>query len=94
MRIRMTAVLTAFVLAATAQPAMAANPHSGGSTGQPTKSCGSATAPTMPHGFSTGGFANAGTVYAGIPGTPSATNGNAHAVSQYDVACFQISQHS
>ena len=27
-------------------------------------------------------------VYAGSPGTPSAANGNSHAVSQYDVACF------
>ena len=31
-------------------------------------------------------------MYAGAPGTPSAANGNAHAVSQYDVACFQVSQ--
>jgi hypothetical protein len=30
-------------------------------------------------------------VYAGSPGTPSAANGNEHAVSQYDVACFEVS---
>jgi hypothetical protein len=32
----------------------------------------------------------AGKVYAGNPGTPSLANGNvAHAISQYDIACFQ-----
>ena len=44
-----------------------------------------------PAGFNSGGFAHAETVYAGSPGTPSAANGNAHAVSQYDVACYQVS---
>ena len=38
--------------------------------------------------FSTGGFANAESHYAGSEGTPSAANGNSHAVSQYDIACF------
>jgi hypothetical protein len=58
-------------------------------TGQPTQSCQSQT--TQPNGFGTGGFTNATAVYAGTPGTPSAANGNSHAVSQYDVACFQLS---
>jgi hypothetical protein len=70
-------------------PAFAApNPNG---TGQPSQSCGSATASQSPNGFNTAGFAHAGTVYAGIPGTPSAANGNSHAVSQYDVACYQVS---
>jgi hypothetical protein len=43
-----------------------------------------------PAGFLTSGFANAETNYAGSEGTPSAANGNDHAVSQYDVACFQV----
>src|SRR2546423_2005059 len=60
-------------------------------TGQPNQSCGSATAPTEPKGFSTGGFANAEAHYAGSDGTPSQANGNSHAVSQYDVACYQQS---
>ena len=35
----------------------------------------------------------AGTVYAGNPGTASAEHANStHAVSQYDIACFQNSQ--
>ena len=60
-------------------------------TGQPGASCGSANALTEPHGFSTAGFAHAETVYAGSDGTPSQANGNSHAVSQYDVACYQLS---
>src|SRR5258705_2129135 len=60
-------------------------------TGQPGASCGSANALTEPHGFGTAGFAHAETVYAGSDGTPSQANGSSHAVSQYDVACYQLS---
>jgi hypothetical protein len=36
----------------------------------------------------------AGTVYAGNPGTASLANAqSAHAISQYDIACFQVTQH-
>lgn len=72
-------------------PALAANPPG---TGQPSQSC--QAEPTGPAGLlsTTNGFATrAVNVYAGSPGTPSAANGNSHAVSQYDVACFQVSQH-
>jgi hypothetical protein len=62
-------------------------------SGQPSASCGSSNATMMPNGFTTAGFANAGTHYAGSPGTPSAANGNPHAVSQYDVACYQVTLH-
>lgn len=65
----------------------AANP---GGTGQPSQSC--QAEPNSPLGFDTAGFAGATLVYAGSPGTPSLANGNSHAVSQYDVACFQVSQ--
>jgi hypothetical protein len=58
-------------------------------TGQPSQSC--QAEPTQPKGFGTAGFTHATTVYAGTPGTPSAANGNTHAVSQYDVACYQLS---
>jgi hypothetical protein len=60
-------------------------------TGQPGASCGSANAQTEPHGFGTTGFANAESHYAGSDGTPSLANGSSHAVSQYDVACYQLS---
>lgn len=58
--------------------------------GSPFVSCGVGDASTQPNGFLTSGFAHAATVYAGSPGTPSLANGNARAVAQYDVACFQL----
>ena len=69
--------------------AAAANPPG---TGQPNQSCQAQT--TGPAGSisTTNGFATrAVNVYAGSLGTPSAANGNAHAVSQYHVACFEVS---
>ena len=83
-------LLAASALAAA--PAMSA-PNPGG-TGQPTQSC--QDVGTGPPGITrtTNGFATkAVIVYAGSPDTPSLANGNAHAVSQYDVACYQFSQH-
>lgn len=88
-------VSTAIVLAA----ASAAFADSTGSTGQPSQSC-----QAQPPGSTPGNSVSApgsvfnptgqsGTVYAGQPGTPSAINGNPHAVSQYDVACFQQASH-
>ena len=59
-------------------------------TGQPSAECGSAGATSAPPGFDSAGFAHAETVYAGSPGTPSAQNGSPNAVSQYDVACYQL----
>jgi len=55
--------------------------------GQPNASC-EATGANPPPGFSTSGFANAEAQYAGSEGTPSAANGNSHALAQYDIACF------
>ncbi len=71
--------------------ALAANPTG---TGQPNQSCQdvgvtpghAASAPGS--AFNTSGVA--GTVYAGQQ--PQNSN-NAHSVSQYDVACFQVSHH-
>ena len=66
----------------------AANPSG---TGQPGAECGDPGATVEPAGFSSGGFANAEDRYAGSPGTPSEANaGSPHAVSQYDVACYQV----
>jgi hypothetical protein len=64
-------------------------------TGQPSQSCQTFNG-SGPAGIvsSTNGFATrAVVVYAGSPGTPSLANGNARAVSQYDVACYQVSIH-
>jgi hypothetical protein len=44
--------------------------------------------PMQPPGFASGGFAHAGTVYA----NPGTTPGNqTHAISEYDIACYQFS---
>ena len=88
---------TALAIAAGATSgAMAASNPAG--TGQPGTAsangaaCGSAGSTSAPKGFSSPGFAHAGTVYAGSPGTPSAEHGSPHAISEYDVACYQQTQ--
>ena len=89
LRKKLAVVLAAtFMLALSGAPAAFAAPNPSG-TGQPNQSC--EEQPTGPSGFDTGGFANAQEHYAGSPGTPSAAHGNSHAVSQYDVACYQVS---
>jgi hypothetical protein len=58
--------------------------------GQPQVECGEDGLGEGPHGFSTSGFENAETHYAGSDGTPSLEHANSDkAVSQYDVACLQ-----
>ena len=65
-----------------------------GTTGQPNQSCQSVlpTGPLSPAGFNTNGFSVADTHYAGN-GQTTQTPANSAAVSQYDVACFQVAQH-
>jgi hypothetical protein len=88
-KLLLSALIVLVLALSVAVPAFAAaNPNG---TGQPSQECGSATAMMSPNGFNTAGFAHAETVYAGSDGTPSAANGSSHAVSQYDVACFQVS---
>src|SRR5215204_3886825 len=87
-RIFVALFIGAVLAVASLTPALAARNPSG--TGQPGAECGEPGATTEPSGFLTGGFAHAETVYAGSEGTPSAANGNPKAVSQYDVACYQV----
>lgn len=55
--------------------------------------CGATGSEAMPKGFETPAFEAATTVYAGAKGTPSAIHGSpTHAISQYDIACFQQTQ--
>jgi hypothetical protein len=84
------AAATVIMLAPGAVAFAASNPNG---TGQPSQSC--QAEPSGPPGLlsTTNGFATrAVNVYAGAPGTKSA-DANPHAVSQYDVACYQVSQH-
>jgi hypothetical protein len=89
---KLTAILGSIVvLALAATPALAARNPNG--IGQPTQSC--QAEPSGPPGLlsTSNGFATvAVVVYAGSPHTPSLANGAAAAVSQYDVACYQVSQ--
>jgi hypothetical protein len=90
LRKKLAVVLAAaLMLALSGAPAAFAAPNPSG-TGQPGVECGDEGATEAPAGFSTGGFANAEEHYAGSEGTPSAANGSSHAVSQYDVACYQV----
>jgi hypothetical protein len=68
--------------------ALAGNPAG---HGQPSVSCDDAT--IQPAGFSSGGFANAEELYANPGSTGGVVSGNGHVVSQYDVACYQVSLH-
>lgn len=85
----------AVLFALAASPAFGAGNPSG--TGQPSQTCLSSTAPSEPgHAASAPGSAfnenggTAGNVYAGN-GVSATTANSSHAVSQYDVACYQVS---
>jgi hypothetical protein len=81
----------ALILSLSAGIAAAGNPSG---SGQPGASCGAEGATVMPNGFNSGGFAIAETHYAGSDGTASLMHSNSDtAVSQYDVACYQITLH-
>lgn len=89
MKLALTVVACIAALVITAGALGAPNPNPNG--GQPSQSCGSQT--SGPPGIlsTTNGFATrAVNVYAGSLGTESA-EANTHAVSQYDVACYQVS---
>lgn len=95
-RILASAAIIGSVGLGLAVPASAATNPSG--TGQPSQTCLSATAPAEPgHAGSAPGSAfnenggTAGSVYAGN-GVSAQTANSSHAVSQYDVACYQVSQ--
>jgi hypothetical protein len=92
-------LVTGMVAALTALGAGAAHAANPPGTGQPSQSCLSNTAPMEPGQASAapgsafnenGGIA--GGVYAGN-GAPSLNGNTDKAISQYDVACFQVSQH-
>jgi hypothetical protein len=86
-KILATSCLAGIVITGVAAPTAYAKGGNPSGTGQPSVECGEDGLGNGPHGFSTGGFVNAETRYAGSDGTPSLANGSPKAVSQYDVAC-------
>ncbi len=92
------ALLALLTLAAAIWVSVAAADNPPGN-GQPSQTCGSSNALTEPgqaalapgSAFNETAPGTAGTVYAGN-GVSTTTPANGAAVSQYDVACFQVSQ--
>lgn len=88
-------VLVATVFALAAAPALGAGNPSG--TGQPSQTCLSGAAPSEPgHAPSARGSAfneNSGIAGSMYAGSQPQNSNNPKSVSQYDVACFQVSQH-
>lgn len=80
----------ALALSLSSTIALAGNPSG---AGQPSAGCGDENATVMPNGFNTGGFANAESNYANPDSQGGTASGNWHVVSQYDVACYQLTQH-
>jgi len=81
-----TAALGASNPAGTGQPGVAQLEKGGAE-------CGATGSEAMTKGFETKAFEAATTKYAGSEGTPSAAHGSAtHAISEYDIACFQQTQ--
>lgn len=89
--------MAGFVVAIPATAFADPSPNGPGQPGAPGTTCCSAGATSTPGGSASapGSVYNpngtAGTVYAGNPGTASSANAqSANAVSQYDIACFQV----
>jgi hypothetical protein len=89
MRRSIAVVAVSLVFAALpATAAFGANPDTQGQPGQSCEDLG-----ITHNGFTTGGFANATGRYANVPESGQGQETNTHAVSQYDVACFQQASH-
>jgi hypothetical protein len=94
--VRKFALTAASILTlAAAAPALAApNPAGTGQPGVATPNgadCSQTS--SSPNGFNSGGFANAESRYANpAPAQSGVSSGNSHAVSEYDIACYQVSQ--
>jgi hypothetical protein len=84
------AILAALLLLALASPSLTLAASNPSGTGQPGAECGEENALVEPAGFLTDGFGHAEEMYAGS-GASVDHAGSEHAVSQYDVACFQLS---
>ena len=96
-KLLVVSALSAALLAAGSAPAWALESPTTGQPGAPTNTCGPANPVTPGNAANAAGSpfnptGQAGNVYAGNPGTASLANSNSTAtVSQYDVACVQLS---
>jgi hypothetical protein len=94
-RILVAVALAAALSVPATHAVLADDPHANGSTGQPSQSC--QVTPGFPGntGNSPGSAFNgsAGNVYANPTSQGGMSSGNPNVVAQYDVACFQQSQH-
>ncbi len=85
-----TSFVAAFAFVLSGVAIAAANPAG---TGQPGAECGEEGADMIPAGFMTDGFEVAEEHYAGEGDSPTLEHAqSAHAVSQYDIACYQYTQ--
>ncbi|HET9848173.1 MAG TPA: adenylate cyclase [Candidatus Dormibacteraeota bacterium] len=92
-RLLILATTTALALAG-ASTAFADDPHSAGSTGQPSQSCQKTTVtPGNATGASGSPFNPNGTSGTHYAGNAPQNSKNPNSVSQYDVACFQQTSH-
>jgi hypothetical protein len=99
-RLMVCAVFCGVALSLPATAAFATpSPNGPGQPGAPGTTCGSPNATSTPGNAANANSpfnpdGNAGQHYAGNPGTASLEHSNSiHAVSQYDIACFQQTQH-
>jgi hypothetical protein len=84
-------LVSALAISTFAASAATAAPNPAG-TGEPGTAFNGVSCPptiTSPNGFNSGGFATATGVYANPGTTPG---NNPHAVSEYDIACYQTGQ--
>ena len=92
LRVALTVTMVVVLCLAVVGTALAADP---GTQGQPSQSCGSSTAPMTPGNAvnSPGSAFNPdGTAPSVYAGQQPQNSSNPLSVSQYDVACFQVSQ--
>jgi len=96
-RLLATMAITGFLVAIPSAAFADPSPNGPGQPGAPNTTCGSPNATSTPgdsannNGSPFGPNGQSGTVYAGNPGTASSQNANSpNAVSQYDIACFQV----
>ena len=89
--IRLLSIVAALSFTSALPAAAASKPASTGQPGNPAGVfCGLGTATSQPTGFFSSGFAIAGAVYAGTGA--SSISMNPKALSEYDIACYQVTQ--